>query len=149
MQKFGKNVVQRYGWEWFACKQKEKYMGDEIVNKVRLQSQFPIIYQTVIELGLRFIFDNPGDCNLTLGERCQVFFPNSDPDEFNNLKDKSPYRDIRYTMCGVDSTARVWLKIVCNVLFPAKHLTKVTRYRVILVYMMMKGIPINVGAILR
>ncbi|KAH0754315.1 hypothetical protein KY290_024585 [Solanum tuberosum] len=32
--------------------------------------------------------------------------PNCDPDEFNNLKYKPPYRDIRHTLCGVDSTAR-------------------------------------------
>ncbi|KAH0761200.1 hypothetical protein KY290_017273 [Solanum tuberosum] len=98
--------------------------------------------------------------------------PNCDPDEFNNLKDKPPYRDIRHTLCGVDSTARwdrskdtgrhntlhfanfnqvarVWLKIACSVLLPAKHLTDVTRDRVVLVYMLMKGMPINVGAILR
>ncbi|KAH0669773.1 hypothetical protein KY285_023928 [Solanum tuberosum] len=98
--------------------------------------------------------------------------PNCDPDEFNNLKDKPPYRDIRHTLCVVDSTARwerskdtgrhntihfanfnqvarVWLKIVCSVLLPAKHLIEVTRDRVVLVYMLMKGIPINIGAILR
>ncbi|KAH0675425.1 hypothetical protein KY285_023226 [Solanum tuberosum] len=32
--------------------------------------------------------------------------PNCDPDEFNNLKDKPPYRDIRHTLCVVDSIAR-------------------------------------------
>ncbi|KAH0758007.1 hypothetical protein KY290_021500 [Solanum tuberosum] len=201
VQKFSKKVVQRYGWEWFACQQEAKYIGDEFVNEVRLQSQFPVIYQTVIELGLRFIFDNPGDCNLTLvrefyanwltetkyktvlvrGKDVKFFArilnellgtPNSDPDEFNSLKDKPPYRDIRHTLCGVDSTARweqskdtgrhntlhfanfnqvakVWLKIVCIVLLPSKHLTEVTRDRVVLVYMLMKGMPINVGAILR
>ncbi|KAH0646412.1 hypothetical protein KY284_034296 [Solanum tuberosum] len=98
--------------------------------------------------------------------------PNCDLDEFNNLKDKPPYRDIRHTLCGVDSTARweqskdtgrhntlyfanfnqvarVWLKIVCSVLLPAKHLTEVTRDRVVLVYMLMKGMSINIRAILR
>ncbi|KAH0688947.1 hypothetical protein KY289_016305 [Solanum tuberosum] len=98
--------------------------------------------------------------------------PNCDPDEFNSLKDKPPYRDIRHTLCGVDSTARwerskdtgrhntlyfanfnqvarVWLKIVCSVLLSAKHLTEVTRDRVVLVYMLMKEMPNNVGAILR
>ncbi|KAG5606879.1 hypothetical protein H5410_028371, partial [Solanum commersonii] len=144
----------------------------------------------VIDLGLRFIFDNPGDCNLTLVREFyanwltetkykivpvrgkDVKNPNCDPDEFNNLKDKPPYRDIRHTLCGVDSTARwerskdtgrhntlhfanfnqvakVWLKIVCSVLLPSKHVTEVTRDRVVLVYMLMKGMPINVGAILR
>ncbi|KAG5606520.1 hypothetical protein H5410_028012 [Solanum commersonii] len=97
---------------------------------------------------------------------------NCDSDDFNTLKDKPAYRDIRHTLCGVESTARwerskdterhntlnfanfnqvarVWLKIVCSVLLPAKHLTKVTRDRVVLVYMLMKGMPINVGEILR
>uniref|UniRef100_M1DG69 Putative plant transposon protein domain-containing protein n=1 Tax=Solanum tuberosum TaxID=4113 RepID=M1DG69_SOLTU len=45
--------------------------------------------------------------------------------------------------------AWVWLKIVCSVLLPAKHLTEVTRDKVVLVYMLMKEMPINVGAILR
>ncbi|KAH0715114.1 hypothetical protein KY284_008019 [Solanum tuberosum] len=79
VQKFGKKVVQRYGWEWFACQQEAKYMRDEFVNEV----------------------------------------------------------------------ARVWLKIVCSVLLPTKHLTEVTRDGVVLVYMLMKGMPINVGAFLR
>ncbi|KAG5594572.1 hypothetical protein H5410_035804 [Solanum commersonii] len=32
--------------------------------------------------------------------------PNCDSDDFNTLKDKLPYRDIRHTLCGVESTAR-------------------------------------------
>ncbi|KAH0644731.1 hypothetical protein KY284_032615 [Solanum tuberosum] len=135
VQKFGKKAVQRYGWEWFACQQEAKYMGDEFVNEVRLQSQFPDIYQTVNELGLRFIFENLGDCNLTLVREFYANWltetkyktvpirgkdvkfsarilnellgtPNCDHDEFNNLKDKLSYRDIRHALCGVDLTAR-------------------------------------------
>ncbi|KAG5572506.1 hypothetical protein H5410_062272 [Solanum commersonii] len=176
-------------------------MGDEFVNEVRLQSQFPDIYRIVNELVLRFIFENSGDCNLTLVREFYANWltetkynivpvrgkdvkfsaqilnellgtPNCDPDEFNTLKDKPPYRDIRHTLCGVDSpvrwemskdtgrhntfhfanfnpVARVWLKIVCSVLLLAKHLTEVTRDSVVLVYMLMKGMHVNVGAILR
>ncbi|KAG5577046.1 hypothetical protein H5410_057180 [Solanum commersonii] len=150
MQKFGKKVVERYGWEWFECQEKAKYMGDEFVNEVRRKD---------VKFSARIL-------NELLGT------PNFDPDEFNSLKDKPPYRDIQHTLCGVDSTARwdrskdtgrhntlhfanfnqvarVWLKIVCSVLLLAKHLTDVTRDRVVLVYMLMKGMPINVGAILR
>uniref|UniRef100_M1DXH1 Putative plant transposon protein domain-containing protein n=1 Tax=Solanum tuberosum TaxID=4113 RepID=M1DXH1_SOLTU len=88
------------------------------------------------------------------------------------LKEKPPYRDIRHILCGVESTARwgrskdtrrhstlhfanfnlisrVWLKLVCSVLLPTKHLTEVTRDRVVLVYMLIKGMPINVEAILK
>ncbi|KAH0773944.1 hypothetical protein KY290_011081 [Solanum tuberosum] len=105
IRKFGKKAVERYGWEWFQCQREPKYMGDDFV-----------------------------------------------------YEDKPPYRDIRHTLCGVESMARwertkdtgrhntlyfanfnqiarVWMKIVCSVLLPAKHLTE--------------GMPIDVGAILR
>ena len=32
--------------------------------------------------------------------------PNCHYDNFNTLKDKPPYRDIRHTLCGVESSAR-------------------------------------------
>uniref|UniRef100_M1DE04 Uncharacterized protein n=1 Tax=Solanum tuberosum TaxID=4113 RepID=M1DE04_SOLTU len=98
VQKFGKKVVERYGWEWFECQREAKYMGDELVNEE------PRIVTH---------------------------------DEFNNLKDKPPYRDSRHTLCGVDSTAR-WERI-----------NRGDNIYVVLVYMLMKGVPINVGAILR
>ncbi|KAH0708909.1 hypothetical protein KY290_010426 [Solanum tuberosum] len=195
VRKFGEKVIERYGWEWFECQREPKYIGNEYVNEVRLQSQFLVIYRIVLELGLRFIFDHPGDCNLSLVREFYANWlieikykivpirgkdvkfnatilneflgtPNCDSDYFNTLKDKPPYRDIRHTLCGVESTARwesskdigrhytfhfanfnkvarVWLKIVCSVLLPAKHLTDVTRDSVVLVYMLMKGMPIN------
>ncbi|KAH0761877.1 hypothetical protein KY290_017950 [Solanum tuberosum] len=34
VQKFGKKVMQSYGWEWFEYQREAKYMGDEFVNKV-------------------------------------------------------------------------------------------------------------------
>uniref|UniRef100_M1DW33 Uncharacterized protein n=1 Tax=Solanum tuberosum TaxID=4113 RepID=M1DW33_SOLTU len=34
VQKFGKRVVERYGWEWFECQREAKYMGDEFVNEI-------------------------------------------------------------------------------------------------------------------
>ncbi|KAG5615804.1 hypothetical protein H5410_015628, partial [Solanum commersonii] len=137
IQKFGKKVVQRYGWEWFACQQKVKYMGDEFVNEIT-ETKYKIlpVRGKNVKFSARIL-------NELLGT------PNSDPDEFNSLKDKPPYGDIRHTLCGVDLTIRVWLKIVCSVLLPTKHLTEVTRDRVVLVYMPMTGMPINVGAILR
>ncbi|KAG5580083.1 hypothetical protein H5410_050710 [Solanum commersonii] len=98
--------------------------------------------------------------------------PNFEDENFNRLKENPPYRDIHHTLCGVEyiarwdrskdtgrhstlyyanfnQVARVWLEIVCSVLLLAKHLTDVTRDRVVLVCMLMKGMLINVGAILR
>ncbi|KAG5614587.1 hypothetical protein H5410_014411 [Solanum commersonii] len=78
---------------------------------------------TVNELGLRFIFENLGDCNLTLVRQFYANWlteikyktmhvrgknvkfsarilnkllgtPNCDHEEFNNLKDKPPYKYI-------------------------------------------------------
>ncbi|KAH0655825.1 hypothetical protein KY285_030707 [Solanum tuberosum] len=102
VQKFGKKAVKRYGWEWFECQRESKYMCDEFVNEVRLQSPFPDIYQIVHELDFRGkdVKFSARILNELLGT------PNCDPGEFNNLKDKPPYMDIRHTLCGVDSTAR-------------------------------------------
>lgn len=58
--------MERYGWYWFECQWEAKYNGYECVNEVRLQSQFQPIHCIVNELGLRFMFDNPRDCNLTV-----------------------------------------------------------------------------------
>ncbi|KAH0737847.1 hypothetical protein KY290_036552 [Solanum tuberosum] len=138
VQKFSKKVVQRYGWEWFACQQEAKYIGDEFVNEVRLQSQFPVIYQTVIELGLRI--------NLLIGISdipCGV----DSTARWEQSKDTGRHNTLHFA--NFNQVAKVWLKIVCIVLLPSKHLTEVTRDRVVLVYMLMKGMPINVGAILR
>ncbi|KAH0773550.1 hypothetical protein KY290_010687 [Solanum tuberosum] len=171
-QKFRKKAVKAYGLLWLDCQREPKYMGDEYVDEIRLQTQFSAIYRTVAELGLKFIFDHPSDCNLSLVLNELLGTPNCDANKFNRLKETPLYRDIRHTLCGVDSTARwgrskdtgrhntlhfanfnlvarVWLKIVCSVLLLAKHLYEETRDRVVLVYMLMKGMPINVGAILR
>ncbi|KAG5590602.1 hypothetical protein H5410_041116 [Solanum commersonii] len=66
-KKFEKKAVKEYGLLWFDCQWEPKYMGDEYVDKIRLQTQFLAIYRTVLELGLEFIFYHLGDCNLTLG----------------------------------------------------------------------------------
>ncbi|KAH0652570.1 hypothetical protein KY289_030248 [Solanum tuberosum] len=44
-----------------------------------------------------------------------------------------------------NQVSRVWLKIVCSALLPAKHLAEVMRDIVVLVYKLMMGMPINVG----
>ncbi|KAG5582081.1 hypothetical protein H5410_052708, partial [Solanum commersonii] len=190
-QKFGKKTVQQYGLTWFDCQRKPKYMGDEYVDEVRLQSQFLGIYRTVVGLGLRFIFNHLGDYNMSLVHEFYANWltetkyknmsirgknvkfsarilnellgtPNCDADDFNRLKEKPPYRDIRHTLSEVELTARwacskdtgrhstlhfanfnliakVWLKIVCSVLLPAKHLTEVTRDRVVFVAVLLWG----------
>ncbi|XP_049372496.1 uncharacterized protein LOC125837407 [Solanum verrucosum] len=33
VRKFGKKVVERYGWEWFECQREPKYMGDEYIHE--------------------------------------------------------------------------------------------------------------------
>ncbi|KAG5577205.1 hypothetical protein H5410_057339 [Solanum commersonii] len=110
-------------------------MGDEYVHELTETK-----YKTVPIRGKDVKF-NAMILNEFLGT------PNCDSVDFNTLKDKPPYRDIRPTLCGIESTARwkhskdtgrhntlhfanynqvarVWLKIVCSVLLPAKHLTK-------------------------
>ncbi|KAG5571889.1 hypothetical protein H5410_061655 [Solanum commersonii] len=134
-QNFKKKAVKAYGLLWFDCQREPKYMRDKYVDEIRLQSQFLAIYRTVVELGLKFIFDHLGDCNLALVHEFYANWltetqikhvpirgkdvrfstrvlnellgtPNYDADKFNRLKKTPPYRDIRHTLCGVESTAR-------------------------------------------
>ena len=105
------------------------------MHEVRLQFQFPNIYRTMNDLGLRFMFNNPKDCNLTLvckfyanwltqtkyktvSVRAKILdfsarvlnevvgTPHCDAEMLNILKDRSPYRDILYTLCNVKSNVR-------------------------------------------
>ncbi|MCD7462704.1 hypothetical protein HAX54_049138 [Datura stramonium] len=93
--------------------------------------------------------------------------PTINPYLFKNLILRSPYREIRHTLSGPNSIAqwahnqkgyhvsfpyaymtreaRIWLRIVCACLVPEKYMTHVTWERVCLVYVLMTGIPINVG----
>ncbi|KAG5590020.1 hypothetical protein H5410_040534 [Solanum commersonii] len=64
-------------------------------------------------------------------------------------RSKDTGRHNTLNFANFNQVARVWLKIVCSVLLPAKHLTEVTMDMVALFYMLMKGMPINIGAILR
>ena len=57
--------------------------------------------------------------------------------------------DITLSILLNSQVATVWWKIVCSMFLPTKYLTDVTRDRVVLVYMLMKGMPINVGPILQ
>ncbi|KAH0649990.1 hypothetical protein KY284_029902 [Solanum tuberosum] len=98
--------------------------------------------------------------------------PNCDTADFLAMIERPLYRDIRHTLCGVNFVvrwdrvrntrchltlhyshfnleARIWLKIVCSNLLPCKHTTDVTREIVVLVYRLMKGLPVNVAAILK
>ncbi|KAH0761477.1 hypothetical protein KY290_017550 [Solanum tuberosum] len=63
--------------------------------------------------------------------------PNCDPDVFNDLNDKTPYRDIRHTLCGVDSNAR------------CERSKDTGRHNTLHFASFNQGIPINVGAIMR
>lgn len=97
---------------------------------------------------------------------------NCDHAEFLAMVERTPYRDIWHTFSAVTSVARwdrvrdtgrhltlhyghfnleaqVWLKIVCSTLLPGKHMTDVTREGVVFIYRLMKGLSVNVGAILR
>ncbi|KAH0652424.1 hypothetical protein KY289_030102 [Solanum tuberosum] len=96
--------------------------------------------------------------------------PNCDTADLLAMIERPPYRDIRHTLCGANFVARwdrvrntgrhltlhyghfnlearIWLKIVCSNLLPCRHTIDVTREIVVLVYRLMKGLPVNVGAI--
>ncbi|KAG5611602.1 hypothetical protein H5410_022883 [Solanum commersonii] len=83
-QKFRKNAVKAYGLLWFDYQRDPKYMGNEYVDELRGKD-------------VRF---SAQVLNEFLGT------PNCDADKFNRLKKTPQYRDIRHTLCGVESTSR-------------------------------------------
>ncbi|KAH0686462.1 hypothetical protein KY284_017015 [Solanum tuberosum] len=83
-----------------------------------------------------------------------------------------PYQAVRHMLCGPQSIAqwtkhsekryhkslpyarmlwetRVWLKVVMNYLIPGLHYTDITCDRVCLVYALMTGMKLNIGAIIK
>ncbi|KAH0709236.1 hypothetical protein KY284_010663 [Solanum tuberosum] len=201
-QIFCEQAVMQYGKDWYECQQESKYLGDEYVDEGRLRQEFPHILTQIHAWGLQYVFMDQSECNLSLVhefyanwnthrvELNQGFIrdswvrftveplndflgtPNCDNAEFLGMIERPLYRDIRHTLCGVNSVAwwdrirdtgchltlhyghfnleaRIWLKIVCSTLLPCKHTTDVTRERVVLIYHLMKGLPVNVGDILK
>ncbi|KAH0655199.1 hypothetical protein KY285_030081 [Solanum tuberosum] len=172
----GEKVVKRYGHGWFECQKEANYLGDEFVNEgdcnLTLVREFYANWNTetrfnkTVPIRGKDVKFTSKVLNLFLGT------PNCDAEDYNSLKENPPYRDSRHTLCGEESTARwdrsndtwrnstlhyayfnqvarVWLKIVCSVFLSAKHLSDVTRDRVVLVYMLMKGGDSVLGLITR
>ncbi|KAG5589799.1 hypothetical protein H5410_040313 [Solanum commersonii] len=169
-QKFGEKTIMHYGKDWYECQQESKYLGDKYVDEG--SSLTKVNWNThCVELNRGFIRESW--VRFTV-EALHDFLgtPNCDNAEFMEMIERPPYCDISHTLCGVNFVvwwdrvrdtgrhltlhyghfnleARIWLKIVCSTLLPCKHTTDVTRERVVLVYRLMKGLPVNVWAILR
>ncbi|KAH0669439.1 hypothetical protein KY285_025463 [Solanum tuberosum] len=96
----------------------------------------------------------------------------TDPLVLTGLIIRPPYQAIRHILCGPQSMAqwtkhngkkyhqslpyahifretRVWLKVVMNYLIPGLHYTDITCDRVCLVYALMTGMELNIGAIMK
>ncbi|KAH0730166.1 hypothetical protein KY289_001354 [Solanum tuberosum] len=155
-----------YGEDWYECQQESKYLGDEYVDEGRLRQEFPHIHAQVHALGLQYVFVNQSEFNLSLVREfyanwnthrvelnqglirdSRVRFPvealneflgtpNCDNSEFLAMIERPPYRNVRHTLCGVNSIAR-WDRVT---LLPCKNRTDVPRERVVLVYRLMKGL---------
>ncbi|KAG5576664.1 hypothetical protein H5410_056798, partial [Solanum commersonii] len=141
-QKFGERALMHYGKDWYVCQQESKYLGDEYVDEGRLQQEFPNIHAQINALGLPYVFMNQGECNLSLVHEFYVNWntrrveinkgfiqdswvrfsmealneflgtPNCDTIDFLAMIERPPYRDIRHTLCGVNSIVRPVLSVI-------------------------------------
>ncbi|KAG5587562.1 hypothetical protein H5410_047996 [Solanum commersonii] len=118
-QKFSKKAMERYVREFYA----------NWITEPRFNKSMPI-WGNDVKFTAKVL-------NTFLGTL------NCDAEDFNRLKKTPPL--MRYTSYVRES----FLKIMCSVFLLAKHLSDVTRDRVVLVHILMKGMPINVRAILR
>ncbi|MCD7451459.1 hypothetical protein HAX54_011967, partial [Datura stramonium] len=154
-----------HGLTWFNTQKEAKYVPENWIDEGHLALEFLTIRDKIHELEAGYIFSEPERCNLTL---VREFHSNWDTSFGESTK--PPYREIRHTLCDENSSAhwardhngphstvvfsylnreaKVWVKLVCVLFLPETHMTEVTRERIVLVYMLMKGIPINFGAVI-
>lgn len=72
-RRFGEKTVEPHGITWFNTKKEVKYAPENWIDEGRLTLEFPTIWDKIWELGLRYIFAEPGECNLTLVREFYVF----------------------------------------------------------------------------
>ncbi|MCD9646597.1 hypothetical protein HAX54_036578 [Datura stramonium] len=128
-------VTEKEGKKWFKEHKESKYSYDMFIDRNCLSLVFPQMVDRILTLGLGFVFDAPGDCNLNMVKeflaswmpkersnqvkiRGQIIefasmalnrllgTPNVNPQPFFVMVKKPPYRNIRHTLCGPNSVAR-------------------------------------------
>ncbi|MCD9638893.1 hypothetical protein HAX54_023065 [Datura stramonium] len=128
-------VTEKEGKKWFKEHKESKYSHDMFIGRNCLLQFFPHMVDRILTLGLGFMFNAPGDCNLNMVRkllanlipkersnkvkiRGQIILfapkalnrvlgtPNVDPQPFVYMVKKPLYRNIRHILCGPNSVAR-------------------------------------------
>ncbi|MCE2055024.1 hypothetical protein HAX54_041804 [Datura stramonium] len=135
-------VTEKEGKKWFKEHKESKYSHDMYIDRNCLSLVFLHMIDRILTLGLDFMFNAPGDCNLNMVReflanwmpkenlnqvkiRGQIIefapkdlnrllgTPNVDPQPFVDMVKKPPYRNIRNTLCGPNFVAR-WTRWTCH-----------------------------------
>ncbi|MCE0481704.1 hypothetical protein HAX54_039644 [Datura stramonium] len=129
-------VMKQEGKKWFKEHKESKYSHEMFIDRETLALKFPRIVDRLYTLGLVFVYNDPGECNLNMlreflsnwdpKERSNqvkirgqiVNFslvvlnrihgsPRIDPQLFKNFILRPPYREIQHTL-GVSNTIARW-----------------------------------------
>ncbi|OIS95992.1 hypothetical protein A4A49_31474 [Nicotiana attenuata] len=137
-REYGIKSVPPYGRAFYRKCRTDSYLPDFAVDEHKLKSRYPKIWEKVHELGLGFVFKNPGEANLSLmREFCAgwniedkeklvpirgrlidisatalcrfVDAPDVPCNPLCDFIDRPTYRNNRHTLCGVNSNV-VWTR---------------------------------------
>ncbi|KAG5580181.1 hypothetical protein H5410_050808 [Solanum commersonii] len=162
-RQFGLKAVSKEGKAWYKKYTKAAYFSDVCIDRDSLARDFSQILRQMRELGMDFTFAEPEECNLHM---------DTDPLVLTSLNVRPPYQAICHMLCGLQSMTqwtkhsekryhtslsyahmlretRVWLKVVMNCLIPGLYYTDITHDRVCLVYALLTGMELNIGAIIK
>ncbi|OIT04285.1 hypothetical protein A4A49_16652 [Nicotiana attenuata] len=201
-REFGINSIPPHTRDWYRHYRPKHIHPEGAIQERNVKAKYPAIWQGIHDLGkLSYDFKNTGEINLNLVMEFYTGFDPEDSDELvpicGRLIDFSTkaicdflgapnvpvepldqfilqptYRELRHTLCGVDSTtawvrdkvtnrhkrfpkkkmkleAQVWLKLLNARLLPCNHDMLISRERTCVLYFLMTGQRVNVGHLIR
>ncbi|OIT29394.1 hypothetical protein A4A49_18066 [Nicotiana attenuata] len=170
---FGINSIPSHTRDWYKHCRPKHIHPEGAIQERSVKAKYPAIWKGIKDLGLSYVFKNMGDINLNLVREFYTGFDPQDTEELVPIRGRlidlltkaicdflsapnipvepleqfirrPTYRELRHTLCGVDSTAawvrdkatnrhkrfskkkmkaeaQVWLKLINARLLPCNH----------------------------
>ncbi|OIT22930.1 hypothetical protein A4A49_53536 [Nicotiana attenuata] len=196
-REFGINSIPPHMRDWYKHCRPKHIHPEGAIQERSVKAKYPAIWKGIQDLGLSYVFKNTGDINLNLVREFYVWFDPLDTEELVPIRgrlidfsakaicdflgapnvpmepleqfiSRPTYRELRHTLCGVDSIdawfryketnrhkrfpkkktkaeAEVWLKLNNARLLPCNNDTLVSRVRTCVIYFLMTGQRVHVG----
>ncbi|OIS97646.1 hypothetical protein A4A49_03996 [Nicotiana attenuata] len=200
-REFGINSIPPQTRDWYKCCRPKHIHPEGAIQERSMKAKYPAIWKGIQDLGLSYVFKNTRDINLNLVREFYAGFDPLDTEELVSIRGRlidfsakvicdclgapnvpmepleqfirrPTYRELRHTLCGVDSTAawvrdketnrhkrfpkkkmkaeaQVWLELIKARLLSYNHDMLVSRVRTCVLYFLLTGQRVNVGHLIR